>query len=62
MLIAGDPVSGGNYVSEWKVEQLPKFVGKPRPSDEAKADAMPANDSLWFDDKEDFGPTRPEAA
>ena len=29
---------------------------------QAKAGAMPANDGLWFDHKEDIGQTRPEAA
>jgi hypothetical protein len=38
--------NGRNYVTEWKLEQLPKFVAKLRPSDEVE---VTGNTRLFHD-------------
>jgi transposase len=40
--------NGRNYVTEWKLEQLPKFVGKLRPSDEIAVEVT-GNTRLFHD-------------
>lgn len=40
--------NGRNYVTEWKLEQLPKFVGKLRPSDEVAVEVT--GNTRWFHD------------